>query len=337
MNKLDTLYQKMINDIILEFEKALVEGKYDIAKLKKMVLEKLIKEYNELKKETDSYNYLRDAYIIQKTSEIKKASKYLETAKEKYSTANSEDKKKILSKTDNKEIEKIHKFFEQKQANVINGSLRQIRKFFDNAQKTATHKLNELVSKKTIKTIAGENRIKAIESLTEELKDALKVPLVNKNKKVIKMELAAYTKLNVNTALQNANNSSTINTGKELGNHLVIFSSHGWTCIVCAKYAEGRVYSTDPSDKTWPYLYDLPGFKEGYNNLHPNCKHRISGYYLIAYSEQEVANKRKLSYNSTDIRSEQNITKYNEAQRKMRIKRLNRLKKQTSMIKNNSK
>lgn len=337
MKRLDILYQEMIKDVILEFEKALVEGNYTIAKLKKMILEKLTREYNQIKKDYNSYNYFRDVYIMQKTAELNKASKYLEAAKEKYLLSNTEEKKKILSKEDNEEIKKIHKFFEQKQTNAINGSLRQIRDFFDNAQKTATHKLNELVSEKTIKTIAGENRIKAIESLTEELKDKLKVPLVNKNNKIIQMSLDAYTKLNVNTALQNANNSSTVNTGKELGNHLVIFSSHGWTCSLCASYAEGRVYSTNPKDKTWPYLYNLPGFREGYNNLHPNCKHRITGYYLIAYSEQELANKRKLSYNSNDIRSEQNITKYNENQKKIRIKRLNRLRKQMSMIKNNSK
>ena len=328
MKNIEIRYRKMIEKILIEFEEMLTKGDTTLSQIRKLVLNKMIDEYLSISKETGSYNHLRDIFIIKKLYELNKAKKYIEIKRE-YEYLTDEDKEAI---------ERIHKFFKTKQDRAIKLTLRKIRDFFDRPQREATHTLNKLVRKKTFNTIDGiKNRTKAIEEITKELAETLKVPLVNKNNKVIKMELAAYSKLNLNTAIQNVNNTAAINTGKQLGNHLVVFSSHHWTCEVCAKYAEGRVYSTDPKDQSWPYLYDLPGFKEGYNNLHPNCKHRLSGYYLIAHSKKEVEIKRKLSYNRNDIRSEQNITKYNDAQKKAKEQRIKRLKKLISMIKKESK
>jgi hypothetical protein len=98
-----------------------------------------------------------------------------------------------------------------------------------------------------------------------------------KDKRGRTISLSAYASLVARSTTSEAQNTAVINTVEEHGEGLVKMTSHNSPCPICAAY-EGRVYSIDGKDKRFPHINNVPGFKAGYNNIHPNCRHRISGY-----------------------------------------------------------
>ncbi|MEE1154941.1 MAG: phage minor capsid protein, partial [Acutalibacteraceae bacterium] len=87
--------------------------------------------------------------------------------------------------------------------------------------------------------------------------------------------------------------------GKAWGYDLVIMTTHYPTCEVCAMY-QGRVYATTKEasngkykDKNgnpllFPYIYDTV-FVDGYDTVHPNCRHRFAVFPPNAYTLDELA------------------------------------------------
>ena len=96
-----------------------------------------------------------------------------------------------------------------------------------------------------------------------------------KNGRVIPYK--AYANLLARSIVAETQNTSTMNVAKEHNHDLVKMSNHKTTCPVCAKY-ENKIYSISGKDKRYPYLKSIEGFRKGYNNIHPNCRHRVSVY-----------------------------------------------------------
>ena len=80
-----------------------------------------------------------------------------------------------------------------------------------------------------------------------------------------------------------------------------------------------------------PYLYDIPGFKKGYNQIHPLCRHRITAFYE-EYSDN-VEEIKKHSNNLTDTRTEAQKKQYDNEQKlnQLRYAKKNNLEKRKSL------
>ena len=108
-----------------------------------------------------------------------------------------------------------------------------------------------------------------------------------------------YTAMAVRTATAETQNTAQLVQGKEWGYDLVRMTSHYPTCEVCAMY-QGRVYAVtkeaangkykdkDGNPLRFSYLYDTV-LTEGYDTVHPNCRHRFSIFSPRAYTLDELA------------------------------------------------
>ena len=114
----------------------------------------------------------------------------------------------------------------------------------------------------------------------KELQKELKAKLLDegiggilaKNGRVIPYK--AYANLLARSIVAETQNTSVLNVAKEHEHDLVKMSDHKTACEVCQKY-EGKIYSISGDSDKYPYLKNIPGFNKGYNNVHPNCKHRL--------------------------------------------------------------
>lgn len=100
------------------------------------------------------------------------------------------------------------------------------------------------------------------------------------------MGIVPYAALVARSTTAEAQNAAKINAAGQHGYDLARFTSHAPKCAVCAQY-EGRVYAltkeaangkykgTSGEPLRFPYLYDT-AFASGYNNIHPNCRHRLT-------------------------------------------------------------
>lgn len=319
MNKeskyLISLYEKAIQNLIEKFEKLLKQGKK--VDYQKALLNSLKKSYDEIRKQKGIVQKsLYDEYLERKISEFEKIINQSGIAPDY-------DYKKF-TEIDSKNVEKLYTTFTKKIKRAEQGIGKQVNDFFTKEENDYIKQLNEAVRDEIIERQLGKTKGEAIADLTQKLKDDLFFKLKTKSGKNIKMSISAYAKLNINTVFQQMRNTASIQASKDTGTKLVKFSSHHWTCEVCARYAEGRIYSIDKKVKKYPYLYEtVPGFNKGYNSIHPNCKHLLSAYYEEAHSKEEVEKAVKLSNNNSDIRNEQDIKKY---ETKQEINKLQRVK-----------
>lgn len=86
--------------------------------------------------------------------------------------------------------------------------------------------------------------------------------------------LDRYGDMLVRTKLTQAHNTGVVNRMLESGNDLVVVSSHGGSCKICAPW-EGKVLSISGRNKSYISL-DM-AMKGGL--FHPNCRHTITPYY----------------------------------------------------------
>jgi hypothetical protein len=99
------------------------------------------------------------------------------------------------------------------------------------------------------------------------------------------------------------------------GYDLVKMSSHATTCPVCAVY-QGRVYSISGRSKEYPALSVV--FRNGYNNIHPNCRHVVYAYIPALADDPEGDKRRSNESFSVDPRSQAAIDRYNARQKEKR-------------------
>lgn len=136
-----------------------------------------------------------------------------------------------------------------------------------------------------------------------------------------KHSVAGYANMAARSTTAEAQNKAKTVQGAEWGYDLVRMTSHFPTCEICAMYQD-RVYATtkeaangkykDKNGKLlrFPYLYDT-AFADGYNTIHPNCRHRISIFPARAYTKDELTEfSRKSMQPFEDTRSDEERKRY---------------------------
>ena len=98
--------------------------------------------------------------------------------------------------------------------------------------------------------------------------------------------LTNYTAMVARSTTREVSNIATLEAVEAVGTYLVQISSHYGSCPLCAPY-QGRVYSTREAyvTKTLPPEYQgypvltKTAWKDGYANIHPNCRHVVTPYH----------------------------------------------------------
>ncbi|MEG1365419.1 MAG: phage minor capsid protein, partial [Cetobacterium sp.] len=230
-DKLIKLYQDTIDNLLLNFEKKLREGKvldYEVYLIKSLL--KAFKEAKEIRGEIR--HSLQEEYIKRKIEEWEKAKPLLSPKQTQFEFEE-------FSKVDAEEIETIYSMFNNKIGRAEKGIGRQVRGWFEKEQKAITNATNRATRDQLTSRFMGKSKNDAISDLVVSLKENIYFKLIDKNGNPLKMKIDSYAKLSINSMFQQARNTATINSVKELESDLVIFSKHYWTCETCAKYAEG--------------------------------------------------------------------------------------------------
>lgn len=130
-----------------------------------------------------------------------------------------------------------------------------------------------------------------------------------------RVSLDAYASMVARSTTREAGNTARINAAEEHGQDLVLMSKHYPTCIDCAPL-QGRVYSVSGQDKRFPCLYELPGFRDGYKNIHPNCRHVILPTVEALWKDEERSRYLKDGARplTGEVRSGREIDLYNHQQ-----------------------
>ena len=112
------------------------------------------------------------------------------------------------------------------------------------------------------------------------VKDVIQETLARENGSMIitynngaKMPLSAYAQMLARTSRIETANTGSFDRCKELGLDLVRCTKVPGCCPYCFKY-EDKVYSISGRDTRFPSLYDT-ALQNGYNIMHPNCRHEF--------------------------------------------------------------
>lgn len=129
------------------------------------------------------------------------------------------------------------------------------------------------LTKASTKFATGQTIKELQKELKQKLVDEGIGGILAKNGRVIPYK--SYANLLARSIVAETQNTSVLNVAKEHKHDLVKMSDHKTACEVCKKY-EAKIYSISGKDERYPYLKSIPGFNKGYNNIHPNCRHRFS-------------------------------------------------------------
>lgn len=211
-----------------------------------------------------------------------------------------------------KDIESV----EKRSYSLFTGlNVRQIELIADNLTRDLNNAVNligrrydDLIRKVTLEATAKKlSQGQTIRQMQKQLAEELRknnihyVEYANGNKHGIK----SYANMAARSTTAEAQNKAKTVQGTEWGYDLVRMTSHYPTCEICAMY-QGRVYALtkeaangkykDKNGKPlrFPYLYDT-AFADGYETIHPNCRHRISIFPARAYTLDELARFSRMS------------------------------------------
>lgn len=139
----------------------------------------------------------------------------------------------------------------------------------------------------------------------------LNVP--DKNGRDIPLEV--YSTMVARTTIREATNRAAIDAVIDVDGDLVRCSQHFTTCPVCAVY-EDRVYSISGESAEYPPLNQVPGFKDGFSTIHPNCGHVFVPYFPDYDDDAEETKKRSNRPFELDKDGEKKVDRYFKAQNK---------------------
>lgn len=100
------------------------------------------------------------------------------------------------------------------------------------------------------------------------------------------VSLDTYAAMVSRSTTREAGNLARTNQLTANGYDLVEMTEHYPTCEVCATL-QGRVYSISGEDKRFPAL--SKAFKDGYQNVHPNCRHSVGAWVESMHSPKQIA------------------------------------------------
>ena len=238
---------------------------------------------------------------------------------EKLKKDSSEAVKKLAQSSYKKGLDSLLKDIEsveKRSYNLFSGlNVGQIELIADNLTRDLNNAVNligrrydDLIRRVTLEATAkklsqGQTIRRMQKQLAEELRknNIHYVEYANGNKHGIK----SYANMAARSTTAEAQNKAKTVQGTEWGYDLVRMTSHYPTCEICTMY-QGRVYALtkeaangkykDKNGKPlrFPYLYDT-AFADGYETIHPNCRHRISILPARAYTLDELARFSRMS------------------------------------------
>lgn len=130
------------------------------------------------------------------------------------------------------------------------------------------------------------------------------------------VSLDAYAEMVARSTTREAGNMARETQLKENGYDLMKMSVHFPTCEVCARL-QGRVYSISGEDKRFPSIVRV--YRNGYRNVHPNCRHIMAPFIEEFRTEDEMQTEIAESNKPfVDPRPEVEKKLYNEEQAKNR-------------------
>lgn len=134
--------------------------------------------------------------------------------------------------------------------------------------------------------------------------------------------ISVYAETLARSIVAETQNTCVKNVMQEHDKDLIKMSKHYTACPVCVPY-EGRVYSLSGKDSRFPHINNVPGFKAGYNNIHPRCRHRIRPY-IEKYNDIEADIKESNKPFEVPKEKEDSVNAYYEEQKKKAKLRANR-------------
>lgn len=130
------------------------------------------------------------------------------------------------------------------------------------------------------------------------------------------VSLDIYTAMVARSTTREAGNMARETQLKENGYDLMKMSVHFPTCEVCAPL-QGRVYSISGKDKRFPSIERV--YRNGYRNVHPNCRHVMTPFVEELQTDDEMqAEIAESNKPFVDPRPEVEKKLYNEGQAKNR-------------------
>ncbi|MEA4884268.1 MAG: phage minor capsid protein [Clostridia bacterium] len=131
--------------------------------------------------------------------------------------------------------------------------------------------------------------------------------------------LDTYAEMVTRTTTAEAANTGTMMQLKGFGHDLVQMTEHRSPCEICAMY-EGRVYSIEGKTPGYPRLDQVPGFADGYNNIHPNCIHAVAAY-IPNFDKDAEARRARSNAPFEDKRSDADKAAYERSQQQNTLRR----------------
>ena len=131
------------------------------------------------------------------------------------------------------------------------------------------------------------------------------------------MSLQAYSNMAIRTATTEVVNVATTDIVRSTGRNLIQITQHFSPCPICAPY-EGRVYSLDEGDPDYPYIGNVAGFGNGYQTIHPNCRHRLVPY-IEEFDKDAEKTKKDSNKPFKDERTQTQKDFYNNRQKQNQI------------------
>ena len=167
------------------------------------------------------------------------------------------------------------------------------------------------------KTATGQTMRQAQKALRESLADEGLTAF--RDSRGREWGLDSYANMVVRSVTAESQNAGLLMQLDGMGHDLVRMTEHRATCPICSPY-EGRVYSRTGQTEGYPRLTDVPGFDQGYETLHPNCRHRIAPY--VPEGDDDPDKTRTLSNRPfEDTRSAADKEAYERQQEMGRLRR----------------
>lgn len=137
--------------------------------------------------------------------------------------------------------------------------------------------------------------------------------------------LKSYASMAARTSVAEAQNRAKVMYCLQSDIDLLKCSKHTPTCEICSQYqdrvyaltkeaAAGKYKGPNGEPLRFPYIYDT-AFVDGYETIHPNCRHRMLPFVAEAYTPEELAEYSRQSMQPfADVRSDAERKAYQVSQ-----------------------
>lgn len=232
---------------------------------------------------------------------------------EKLKKSSSKAVKKLVQHSYKKGLDSLLKDIEgveKRSYNLFSGlNIRQIELIADNLTRDLNNAINligrrydDLIRRVTLETTAKKlSQGQTIRQMQKQLAEELQKNNINYVEYADgkRHGIKDYANMAARSTTAEAQNKAKIVQGEDWGYDLVRMTKHYPTCEICAMYqdrvyaltkeaANGKYKDKNGKPLKFPYLYDT-AFADGYDTIHPNCRHRISIFPARAYTLDELA------------------------------------------------